>query len=296
MKKLFLTVILMVAAGAVFGQKQLSREDELKEIATLSNTKKPEDMQKAYELGKDFIARFSKDKDKDGNLAKVKGFVEKYRENLFFNSINAKKYPEAFAAGKELLAVDPNNIDVLINLAYAGYNAQSTTQSQTLTPDSLVYAKKAVELMASGTEAKTYSPFKDKNEATAYMDFAAATFLFDTDPKEAAGYAYKALQTDSSIKASALPYYLIASYYEGVYAKLSADPKADQDRVGKSIDLMMDAYARTVKMAEAEKNPGLEVWKGRLTQVYKFRKKSDGALPEYITYINTMPLPDPTAF
>ena len=99
-------------------------------------------------------------------------------------------------------------------------------------------------------------------------------------------------------------------YYEDIYAKLSTELKAkvaaktisdaaikkDQARINGAIDLMMDAYARTCKLAEAAKHPNYSNWKARLDQIYKFRKESDAGIAEYITKINALPLPDPAKF
>ena len=59
---------------------------------------------------------------------------------------------------------------------------------------------------------------------------------------------------------------------------------------------MMDAYARAVKLGETDKNPDLPKWKERLTQIYKFVKKSENGLPEYISQITATPMPDPAKF
>ena len=312
MKKLFFALVLVGLTVSVFAQKAKSKEDLLKEMAALSATKKPEDTAKAYELGKEFLARFGKekDKDKDGMTAKVRTFVDEYKMSRFWDSIDAKKYAESFAMGKEILTAQPDNADVLMNLAYAGYNSMGTARDKTYVGDSLIYAKKAVLLIESGAAPKSYAPFSGKEEATAFMYFVAGNFELDTDLKASAVDIYKAVSIESSIKKSALPYYLIANYYEDIYANLSAalkakvdaktindaDLKTENGKIEKAIDLMMDAYARTVKLGEAEKHPAADQWRQRLTQVYKFTKKTDQGLTEYINYINTMPLPDPAKF
>src|SRR5438445_3181015 len=100
MKNLFTaTVLLMLAAFFItpsFAQKPKSKDEAINEIAALTKTKKPEDTGKAYQLGKDFLVRFGSDKDKDGNIAKVRDFVNRYREDLFFKAADGKKYADAF--------------------------------------------------------------------------------------------------------------------------------------------------------------------------------------------------------
>ena len=142
------------------------------------------------------------------------------------------------------------------------------------------------------------------------MYFIDGSLSMEKEPTTSVGNIYKATQTGSQIKDDPLGYYLIAMYYEDIYAKLSAELKAkvtaktisdadikkDQAKINGVIDLMMDAYARTCKRAEATKHPNYGNWKARLDQVYKFRKGSDAGFAEYMTQTNAAPLPDPTKF
>jgi len=312
MKNLFSAAVLLLLAAlfitSASAQKPKSKEETLNEIATLSKTTKPEDMAKAYEVAKDFLVRFGKDKDKDGNIAKVRDFVNGYREDKFFKAIDGKKYADAFTVGKEILAEQPNDVAVMMSLAYAGYNISATPEGKAYLDDAISYARKSTGLVEAGTEPKSYAPFKDKNEAMAFMYFIDGSLTLSKDMKAAAASLYKATQIEASIKNSSLPYYLIATYYEDLYGKMSADLKAksktlsdadfkaESDKVDKVVEAMMDAYARAVKRAEAESSPNKTVWKNRLTQVYTFKNKSAAALPEYINYANTMPMPDPGKF
>ena len=312
MKKLIFAVVLIavsvLGAMSVFGQKAKSKDDMFKEMAALTKNQKPEDTEKAYVMAKEFIARFGSDKDE--RVPKIKAFADKYREHLFFEAVTAHKYADTFALGKEILAVQPDNIDVLLNIAYEGYSSVGPTQNRMYVDDSIGYAKKAIQLLDGGGTAKSFAPFKDKDDAEAFMYFVAGNLTFDKDMKEGAATVYKAVHFESTVKNASLPYFLIASYYEDVYAKLStdlktkvdaktisdADQKAALAKITKTIDLMMDAYARTVTRAEAEKNPALAGWNQRLVQIYKFEKKTDVGLKEFIVAANASPLPDPSAF
>ncbi|MBK7394202.1 MAG: hypothetical protein IPI64_13040 [Chloracidobacterium sp.] len=312
MKRTFSAVVVMLAAvlfiSSTYAQKPPTKEELLKQIATLSNTKTPEDSAKAYALGKDYIARFGKDT--DANTAKVKTYVSAYRQNQFFIQIDAKKYPESFTIGREILSEQPDNLDVLMNLAYAGYAASGTPEGAVYINDAISYSRKSVQLLDGGTTPKSFAPFVDKNDVMAYMYFIDGSLSLEKEPAAAAGNIYKATQIDSQIKNDPLAYYLIAMYYEDVYAKLSTDLKAktaaktisDDEtkkamaRINGAIDLMLDAYARACKLAEATKHPNYANWKARLDQVYKFRRGSDSGIAEFITYKNTTPLPDPSKF
>lgn len=312
MNNLLRAVIFIVLAAVfsqgTFAQKPKSKDESFKEIATLSKTQKPEDMDKAYQLAKDFIARFGEDK--DDQVTKIKSFVQKYREHVFYVAIDGKKFAEALATGKEILAEQPDNAEILMNLAYNGYNSYSANRDRTYADESIDFAKKAIALFDSGKYPKVFAPFKDKIEASAFLHFIEGTLLFDVDKKAGASEIYKAAQYDSIVKNSADTYSVLATYYEGLYEKGSkelkaktdaktindADFKSETERINKIIDQMMDAYARAVKRGEAEKNPNAPQWRQRLTEVYKFRNKSDDGLAEYIKVADNTPLPDPAKF
>lgn len=311
MKNLFAAVTLVLLAAILitpgFAQKPKSKDDAFKEIAALANTKKPEDQEKAYQLSRDFLKRFGKDK--DDNVKKIKTFHDNSREYYFFVVIDANKFADAFSIGREILTEQPENVAVLLNLAYAGYNAQISGNGS-FVEDALSYDRKAVQLLGSGNLAKSFAPFKDKDEALAFMYFIDGKMSMDKDPKAAIANIYKATLFDSSVKNSAAAYDSIAVYYESIYAKMQSDLqakvnaktisdaelKAENDKIAKVVDLMMDAYARALTRTDSKAGPGYNQIKDRLTQVYRFRNKSDDGFAEYVKYVNTIPLPDPSKF
>ena len=311
MKKLFsIAVLLMLAASftSVSAQKKKSKDDLFKEIATLSNTKVPEDSEKAYQLSKEFLSRFGMDKDE--RVPKIRNYYNNYRQQSFYNAVEGKKYSDAFLIGKEILAEQPENTEVLMNLAFAGYNAFIGTRDKTFNDDSAAFAKKTLQLFEAGKLPAAFAPFKDQEEAIAFMNYVAGALGFEKDMKDAVTYIYQSTLHQSVIKNSSESVYLIATYYEALYETVSTDMKAkvaaktisdaavntEMEKVGKILDLMMDAYARAFKRGEAEKNPSAVQWKQRLAQVYKFRKNTDAGLTEYINYITTTALPAPAKF
>ena len=307
MKKLFFAAVLFTFAFTTFAQKQKSKDDLFKEIQALLATKKPDDAVKAYPLGKEFVERFGKD-DKDEKVKGIKVFVTRFRERQCMIYLDGGKYAEGFKLCKEILAEQPENVEVTMNLAYAGYTALSSKGDKTYIDDSLGYARKTIQMMDTGSMPKSFVPFKDKDEAGAFMYFVVGNLSLDRDKKEAAFNLYRATLFESQIKNNSAAYYLIAACYEDIYAKMANDLKARMDakkisdadfntesaRVAKVIDMMMDAYARAVKHAETDKNPDMAQWKQRLTQVYKFSKGSEAGMAEYIDHVNTIAMPDPS--
>ncbi len=300
---LMLAAFLLVPAIA---QKERSKSDLLKEIATLSNSPKLEDKEKAYQTSKEYLTRFGNDKD-DKNIVKIRDYVSRFRENELYKSLDAKKYKEFYTLGKEILGEQPENLDVAINLAYGGYDAFLKNSDKSFGADAMMYTKKTIELIEAGKTPKSFAPFTAKEDTLAWMYYIDGFFLAETDKRSSAVNMFNSIRFESSIKQTSQPFYLIAMYYESVYEKTAAELNAkikaktisdaelavQSEKVAKVLDLMLDAYARTSSRADAENSPNKVVIKDRLTVVYKFAKKTDVGLAEYIGYINKTQLPDP---
>ncbi|HMT07978.1 MAG TPA: hypothetical protein PKA82_08240 [Pyrinomonadaceae bacterium] len=273
-------------------QKQRSKNDLIKEMAALMKANTPADLAKSYEIGKEYIARFGTEKDE--NTAKVKKFVEEYRLDAFYKAVDAKKAADAFSFGKDIIADQPENVSVLMNLGYAGFNAIAAGD-KSYSSLIVTYSDKATELISAGKAPQSFAPFATKDEALAWLAYFSASALQGTDMKTAASYMWKTTKYDSSIRKSIEPYYFVAAYYEQVYSKLSKD-NAEKARVDGAIDLMLDAYARAFKIAEDTKDPKLAEVKTRFEQVYKFRKGTDKLMPQFIDIAVSSPFADPAAF
>lgn len=301
---LLLTATLTISAIA---QKTLSKDELFNKIAKLSQTKKSEDKDKAYQMSKEYLAQYGNDKDE--KTTKIKDFVEKYRTSAINIKLDEGKTAEAFALGKEILANEPENSYVTMNLAYGGYEVLTKKKDKSFADDSVKYAKKTLEMFEAGKTPKTFQPFASQTEATALMYYVIGSFAVDSDVKEAAENFYKALQYDSKIKNTAYPYYYIAYNYEKMYEKAAKDFQAkhgsktteddeyrkDNANLEKLLDKMLDAYARTVKVAQAENNPTANAWKQRYMEIYKFVKQGEAGADEYLTNISSKPMLDPNS-
>ena len=310
MKKIIQVIVLSIVTVSFVmdaaAQKQRSKDAYLREISTLSNSRKADDKKKAYEVGKEFLGIYDKDgKDKDSNVQKVRKFVEQYQENLFFKAFDDKKFDELFTRGKELLLEKPDNPVYGMYLAYGGFEALAQKQNKKFGDDSAKYAKMVLSEFEKGNLPKNFAPFSNKETALAWMYFVIGNF--SKDAKESASSFYKSTLYDTPIKKDAQPYYAIASYYEDLYAKLSSDLKSKEgapeeeikaasEKVNTVIDQMMDAYARTYTISAATKSPAADGIKQRLAQVYKFRKQTDAGFDSYIKYVVGTPLKDPATF
>jgi hypothetical protein len=309
MKRIFAIALIAVFVSlfglTIHAQKQKSKEDYLKEIATLSNSKKPEDSAKAYELAKEFVVKFPKENNE--NAKKIKDYIKRYRLHSFFMAIDEKKIAEAFTIGNEVLVDDPENTEVLFNLAYSGYQDSTANKSQTYSEQAIAYAQKTLGLFEKNVVSANYSPFKDKDETIAFMYFVIGNLSMTKDRKFAVSNIFKSTRYESNIRNSSQPYSLIAGYYEDIYQKLSsemnagvkaktisdADYKTELQKIDKVIDLMMDAYARALIRAESQNDPEKTNIKDRLMQVYKFRMKTDAGFEAFVREADKSAMTDP---
>jgi hypothetical protein len=230
-----------------------------------------------------------------------------YRTKLY----NDQKYAEAYAAGKEILATEPENLKVLVDLGANGYLV-APLKNPALIAEALQYAQKALQLLDSGKSLDDWQPLASKDVAVAYLNYTIGTLTLETDPSNALKNLIKAAQFETPLKKSPYTYAYIAGAYEtGPYAKLSEAYKAccsGKDETPESklalaninqiIDRMIDGYARAVALAATDPKfaQPKTAWNESLTTWYKYRNadKTDG-MNELVAGILSKPLPpEPT--
>lgn len=301
---IFLTYFLTVSA---FAQKIETETELFAKISKLTQTKKAADEDQAYQLGKTFIERFGKNDSDD--VKKVREFMQNYQVAFVDKKVEEGKTAEAFAFGKEVLALEPNNAHLSMTLAYAGYQALVTKKDKTFGQDSILFAKKTVQLFAENKLPTSFAPFTDRDEATAMMYYVIGNFSFESNLQESALNYYKSLQYTSKVKNNSLPYSIIAYYYEKEFEKAAKDfetkhgrkssedaaMRADNARLEKLMNNMQDAYARAFKLGESENAPKLKDWKKRYNEIYTFIKGDDKGAAEFLANVLMTPMPDPSA-
>lgn len=268
------------------------------------------DQAKAYEAAKKYVACPTDDKDaaEVARITYLKGFITKFEKQDRFRQMDKllkvdKKYAEGFAIGKDILNDQPDNLKVILDVTNAGYSANSAA----LDGDTVAYAKKSIQMIESGKAPEKWEPFESKDDALGWMNYIIATRVNKTSPSDAIPYFIKSASYDGFIKKLPLTYNALGEAYEkGPYAKLSADYKAayggkDEtpesklalENINQVVDRIIDAYARAVALAGSDpkyatkKAEAMEA----LTDMYKFRNKSDSGLNELIAGILSKPLP-----
>jgi len=222
---------------------------------------------------------------------------------------NDKKYPEAYALGKEILAAEPDNLNVLVHLGANGY---LVANNPSLTADALNYAKKGLQQLESGKTLDDWKPLTGRDVAVAYLNFTIGVLTVEKDPSNALKNLIKAAQFETPLKKSPFTYAYIAGAYEtGPYAKQSEEYKrlyGGKDETPESklalaninqiVDRMIDGYARAVALAGSDAAYATQkpTWNESLTTWYKFRNNgADTGMSEFVAGILSKPLPpEPT--
>lgn len=277
------------------------------------------DQAKAYEDAKKYLACPATGEVTEAQqkiIDYLKNFVTKYeaattKATYRIKIYNEKKYEEGYAMGKAILATEPDNLQVLVDLGANAYLLPPLKNAQ-LTADGLGYAQKALGMLEAGKTLEKWDPLGSKDVAVAYLNYSIGTLTLEKDPSAALKNLLKAAQFETPLKQSPYTYAYIAGAYEtGPYAKLSEQYKTQfqgKDETPESklmlaninqlIDRMIDAYARAVFVAgsKPEFATAKTGWNDSLTQWYKFRNgdKTDG-MDQLIAGIMTKPLPpEPT--
>jgi hypothetical protein len=230
-----------------------------------------------------------------------------YRTKIY----NEQKYAEGYALGKEILATEPENLKVLVDLGANGYLVVPL-KNPTLTAEALDHATKALAMIESGKTVDDWQPLASKDVAVAYLNYTIGTISLEKDPSTALKNLIKAAQFETPLKKSPYTYAYIAGAYEtGPYAKQSEDYKVKYSgkdetpesklalaNINQLVDRMIDAYARAVALAGTDPkfSTAKTGWNDSLTTWYKFRNsdKTDG-MDQMIAGILAKPLPpEPT--
>jgi len=268
------------------------------------------DPTKAYEAGKAYLAACPQE---EGAIPTyLKKWTAQYDKDarkirLTDLFVNKRKYAEAIALAKEVLADEPDNLTAHIALGYGGYVLAVTTKNESGNAEAIDYAKKGIQAIESGKAPENWSPFKSKDDALGYVYYSVGFLERVSNPTEALSYFIKAAQFDSDIKKNPQTYAFIAAAYEAQYAKMSADYEATfkgKDETPESklaianinqvVDRIIDSLARAVAVAgtDAAAQQSKAQWLTRLTELYKFRNSnSDAGLNELIASVLSKPLP-----
>src|SRR6267143_3251560 len=184
------------------------------------------DPAKAAEAGKKYLAACPQE---DGPIPTyLKKWIAAYdkeaRRGRFQPLLyNDKKYTEALGLSKEILAEEPENLRVLIDMGWGSYLAAIALKNESLNSDAVMYSKKAIQLLEANKAPESWVPFKSKEETLAYLYNVVGRQAVKTNPTEALNALIKSVQMETDLKKDPWNYYFIGISYEtGPYATLSA--------------------------------------------------------------------------
>jgi hypothetical protein len=230
-------------------------------------------------------------------------FIKKYEEvagaqsigKQFEEAVTKHNYPDQMKLGKQILASDADNPAVNIILGMSGvFNAGVLS-------DSLAYAKKAIELIEAGKPTAPYG----KDQALAYLHWDIGKATLNSAPVEAIPHLVTAAKLESEVKKNPLLYLDLATAYEnGPRAKLTDEYKSKLgpnntetpesklilENLNQNIDRQIDAWARAAALTTnaGDKKNVMDA----LTELYKYRNKSDTGLNDLVASVLTKPVPD----
>jgi hypothetical protein len=297
-------------------QDDTQAKTELYERFTKDRNANP---QAAYEAGKEYLAKYeAKDGPDDQYIKYIKKWVAAYdkiaRKNQFSAHIKGKNYNDAFAIGKQILAEEPEDLGVLFELSRAGLTA-AESGNKAFNADTIVYAKKTMQLLQAGRTFEKDKPVANKDEIMGGLNYVVGFLLQETQPAEATNYLVNAAQFEGFAKKDPRTYLFLADIYEkGEYAKLAnqfnnscktaeqlatAECTALKAKADQVVDHMIDALARAIAYSNSSPNAAAQAtqraaWTESLTNYYKYRNNgSDTGLKELIAGITSKPLPKP---
>lgn len=281
----------------------------------------------AFEAGKEYLQKYGADNDE--YVAAVKKWVDRYeaatvgfeRQKRFEASVKgaetSKNYAPVFAAGREVLSGEPENLAVLLTLSNVGSLnvAKGKDADKSLYADSVAHTRTLIRLFESGkgtpAEFKFVNNSPDRETALAWLTYRLGIFTRESSPEEAAGHLLKVAQGTTSVRNEpSLYFYLAQAYSNGEYQKLAADYKVrfegkeatDESRMASAkleqvLDRIIDAYARSVALTTKTDAASTNFKTGvmaTLTELWKQRRGSEAGLQEFVAGSSARRLPLPT--
>lgn len=271
----------------------------------------------AYEAGKAYLAKCGERT--DDFTPYVKNMVTKYeaaKVQYDFDKERAKGASGSpsviYQNGRILIAKTPDNLDVIVPLAYYGAAAFEKKDASYKT-DAVNYTKQAIQKIEAGGAPVKWDPFVSKDQALGWLYHGLAALLLESSPAEAQGYLFKSNTFNSTDLPKAADLYKLADSYDVTEVdkarkelqKFEGQPVTPESEAAKTkflqvTDRAIDYYARAIAaMGTETKYDALRTdAKTALTAYYKYRhpeleKTIDASVTSYVAGVNKTPMPDP---
>jgi hypothetical protein len=291
-----------------------AKNDLYTQYYNLKKTNKPDDQAKAYDITKQYVAKYNDCTDQ--YTTALKSWKTKYEAALegaglrgnFFTAYNAKDIAKTNSLAQQLLAKDPNDAAAALLAGWGTYQGTIAKNPAATNGDALNYINKAISLIESGQEPKdlggkvSWAPFSSKDEATSYLGFAVASLELRTNTDDARTRLVQLAQGSSKVKEEPSLYGFLAYTYEQQAAQMTENYKTvtknytvetDESKlllanINRVLDQVIDAYARAV--AYSKDDTQKKQYLSHLTDLYKSRHNNDAAgLDAYVAGIRNTP-------
>jgi hypothetical protein len=265
----------------------------------------------AYDAGKEYLAKYPADE----YATYVRQWIDLYERAVRkarFNQLlyQDKKYGEAYALGRQVLADEPENVKTVVEVASAAYLATGAGDEATRA-DALALARRALGLLDQGQRAADWRPFAGPEDAIGYLNFVVGDLTLKDAPAAAVAYLRKAALSEGAIKHAPNVYArLAAAYARSEYEPLARDfaaryagkeatpeSRAALAKIFPVLDRMIDAYARAVALSQNDPQytSARPRWLQELTDLYRTRHDgSTDGLNDLLANVVNQPLPEAT--
>jgi hypothetical protein len=298
-----LAAMLSVSAGAAVAQSAECTDDFKTSTYTKWYDNRQEKQDVAYQAANEFLTACPNEP-ADGPWAQQLKALKKFKDDYeriqntksvgtqFEAALKANNGAEVIRLGKQITSGAPDNVLVWIYMANTGLNDPN------MLGEASPAAKKAIELIEGG---KPFAPYKTKDLALASLTYIMAKASAKTTPIDSIPLFIKAIRYDSDVKKDAHIYNELAAAHGARVEKLTAEyqtfmgkPETTESKLvlanlNQAIDLQIDALARAAAFADAANKAALME---RLTELYKFRYKSDTGMDKLLADVQTKPVPD----
>jgi len=243
---------------------------------------------------------------------------------------NGIKTADVFSSGKEILASEPEFLDVILVLASAGFDqAVANPPVDTYNNDTITYSKMAIEKIEANKPSRTgdygvkqfaykAKEYPDaKSNALGMMNYNIGYIMYyrQNKKKEALPFLYKSTQYNSFSKNNPDVYRTIGAWYLEEAIRMDGERDAKVKAAGNKdteetlallgvqkgyADRAIDAYARAYKLAKANTKAENKAYTDslytKLKELYAFRYngKTDG-IDAFVATVSSKPMPDPTS-
>ena len=252
----------------------------------------------------------------------------------FDAAVNADNTAEIYAAGKEILAKQPDNHNIKYVMAVS-VNREITKKNNAFNADAVTYAKALLDGLKSGAIKPNRKDKQGRDtigvlkyevppqDAISELTYTLGNVLYfgQNDKKSAIPYFYQTTQTNGFRKEFAPIYATIGAHYideaaplgkeiadmitklrattvEEEKVKLDAEIKQKEALFNGYTERAMDAFARAAKFAKADTPAGATYKKSledEVKRLYNIRFGKATGVEQWVASTTAKPLPDPTS-